>query len=219
MFESVSRQEIYRYLGYRGNQPDAAVCALVEDCLAEVDRAAVPRQVSARVPVRAEGDTVLLGELPVESRALAKHLRDCPEAFLFAATLGPGVDQLLRRYGRLQVSRAAVIQAVSAAVIEDWCDRCQQALADGLGPGWSLRSRFSPGYGDLPLAFQRPLLDTLQADRRIGIGLTDTLLMTPSKSVSAIIGIRCGETETSGKCAGCGSISCPYRQENRGGNE
>ena len=33
MFESVSRQEIYRYLGYRGNQPDAAVCALVEDCL------------------------------------------------------------------------------------------------------------------------------------------------------------------------------------------
>ena len=91
MFESVSRQEIYRYLGYRGNQPDAAVCALVEDCLAEVDRAAVPRQVSARVPVRAEGDTVLLGELPVESRALAKHLRDCPEAFLFAATLGPGV--------------------------------------------------------------------------------------------------------------------------------
>ena len=48
MFESVSRQEIYRYLGYRGNQPDAAVCALVDDCLADVARACVPRQGRAR---------------------------------------------------------------------------------------------------------------------------------------------------------------------------
>ncbi len=76
----------------------------------------------------------------------------------------------------------------------------------GLARAGALRFRFSPGYGDLPLAFQRQLLDALQADRRIGIGLTDTLLMTPSKSVSAIIGIRCGETETGGKCAGWAGI-------------
>lgn len=214
MFESVDRTEIYRYLGYRGSRPDETVCALVESCLVEVDRAAIPRQVTLRVPVRLEGKKVALGQLSVESGALAKNLQGCSEAFLFAATLGPGIDQLLRRYGRLQVSRAAVIQAVSAAAIEDWCDRCQRELAEGLPSGLSLRSRFSPGYGDLPLSFQRPLLAALQADRRIGIGLTDTLLMTPSKSVSAIIGIRCGKeakAPAQQKCDGCANSGCPYR--------
>lgn len=217
MFESVDRQEIYRYLGYRGHQPDETVCALVEDCLREVDKVVSPRQVSVRVPVKIASTKVSLGEMSVESQALSRHLQDCPEAFLFAATLGPGVDQLLRRYGRLQVSRAAVIQAVSAAVIEEWCDRCQQTLANNLSPEYSLRSRFSPGYGDLPLSFQQPLLTALQADRRIGIGLTDTLLMTPSKSVSAIIGIRRGKEAIHKSCAGCSSTHCPYRQENKGG--
>ena len=218
MFESVSRQEIARYLGYKGHAPDSRTEGLMEECLRELEAAASPRQVSCRVPVRLEGETVRLGGLPVESRSLARHLQGCPEAFLFAATLGPGVDQLLRRYGRTQVSKAAVLQAASAAAVEAWCDRCQEGLAESLPPGFSLRSRFSPGYGDLPLAFQRPLLDMLQASRRIGVGLTDSLLMTPSKSVSAIIGIRCGETEKAETCAGCGSIGCPYRREKKEGD-
>ena len=50
--------------------------------------------------------------------------------------------------------------------------------------------RFSPGYGDLPLDVQRPLFAALDVPRKIGVSLTDSLLMAPSKSVSAIIGIH-----------------------------
>jgi hypothetical protein len=212
MLERVSRSEIGRYLGYRNDPPGAEVSALIEDCLRQLDAAASPRQISCRVECRIEGDTVRLGALSVESRSLAEHLSGCSEAYLFAATLGTGVDQLLRRYSQLRVSRATVLQAASAAMIEAWCDQCQEQLAETLD-GLYLRPRFSPGYGDLPLSFQRPLLDTLEAGKRIGLGLTDSMLMTPSKSVSAIIGLTGDKKScTVHRCAACSKLNCPFRK-------
>ena len=94
-----------------------------------------------------------------------------------------------------------------------------------LGPGWGLRPRFSPGYGDFPLEYQRELLGVLDAAKRIGLTLTDSLLMAPSKSVTAVIGVYeaadmpggCGRGEDlTGRgahgCAGCGKEDCAYRR-------
>ena len=55
--------------------------------------------------------------------------------------------------------------------------------------GLALRPRFSPGYGDLPLEFQRDFFRILRPQRRIGVTLTDACLMVPSKSVTALVGI------------------------------
>ena len=49
--------------------------------------------------------------------------------------------------------------------------------------------RYSPGYGDLPLSVQPALLDALDAGRRLGVTLTESLLMVPMKSVTAVVGI------------------------------
>lgn len=212
MHKEVSRPEIWRYMGYKNEQPEESVCALIEDCLRQLETAASPRQVSLRVSCRVDGNQVQLGALQVTSRSLAEHLDGCCEAFLFAATLGTGVDQLLRRYGQTRVSRAAVLQAASAAMIEAWCDECQEQLQGQL-EGLYLRPRFSPGYGDLPLHFQRPLLECLEAGKRIGLGLTDSMLMTPSKSVSAIIGLTEDKKScTVHRCAACGKLDCPFRK-------
>ena len=214
MFENLNRREVWRYLGYKGNQPDETVCRMIEEMVGMVETVAAPRQVSRRVECKIEDDVIWLGTRQVRSWSLARHLQGCDEAFLFAATLGTGIDRLLQRYNRLQVSRAAVLQAVSAAAVEEWCDQCQKQLEDGLEPGLYLRPRFSPGYGDLPLEFQRPLLESLEAGKRIGIELTDTLLMTPTKSVSAIIGITSDRKSCSvHRCAACTKVDCPFRKE------
>ena len=212
MHKPVSRPEIWRYLGYKNDQPEEEIRALVEDCLWQLETVVSPRQVSLRVSCRIEGDQVQLGSLQTTSRSLAEHLQGCKEVILFAATLGTGVDQLLRRYGQIRVSRATVLQAASAAMIETWCDECQEQLQEQL-EGLYLRPRFSPGYGDLALDFQRPLLEYLQAGKRIGLGLTDSMLMTPSKSVSAIIGLTEDKKScTVHRCAACGKLDCPFRK-------
>jgi cobalamin-dependent methionine synthase I len=82
------------------------------------------------------------------------------------------------------------VQAIGAALIEKLMDEVEAEIRRELPPNESLVSRYSPGYGDFPLTAQRELLSLLDAPRKVGVSLTDTLLMVPSKSVSAIIGVK-----------------------------
>ena len=62
-------------------------------------------------------------------------------------------------------------------------------------PDRLLVSRYSPGYGDLPLETQTAVFKALDCERTIGVTLTESLLMRPSKSVTAVIGMKEREAE------------------------
>ncbi|MBP3731219.1 MAG: hypothetical protein J6I40_07110, partial [Mailhella sp.] len=73
-------------------------------------------------------------------------------------------------------------------------------------------SRFSPGYGDFALEHQRDFARFLDMPRNAGISLSDTLLMTPSKSVTAVIGVGASSRTCGGKCMDCSREHCIYRE-------
>ena len=130
------------------------------------------------------------GVFITRSRNLAKNLADCGRILVFAATLGTGADYLIGKYNRLQMSKAVVMQAAAAAMIEEYCDQvCAGLKADYEADGWYLRPRFSPGYGDLPLALQPEILQLLDAQKRLGLTVTPEHILIPRKSVTAIIGL------------------------------
>ena len=211
----IDRAEPLRYLRMGGVEPDAPLArrlARVEDDVRAACRPAAYWRLETVAAGEEAGDLVL-GPLAVRSRDLARVLAGCRHAFLFCATLGAGVDALLRRYSQTSGADALMAQAAATAAIEGWCDACaEKLLAEPAVAGERLRMRFSPGYGDLPLAVQRPLLQILDSARRAGIVLTETCLMIPSKSVSAIIGVG---PEPAASCpAGCRACSkteCEYR--------
>jgi cobalamin-dependent methionine synthase I len=116
--------------------------------------------------------------LAKESLAFAKFLDGKDEAVLFAATVGLGVDRLIHRYASVSPVKALLFQAIGAERIETLCE----AFCKELG----LKKRFSPGYADLALETQRGIFAALGCEKRLGISLTDSLLMTPTKSVTAI---------------------------------
>ena len=211
----IDQREILRYLGYGREQPDEQILALVESTIAEVKRTARPRHITGECKLELMPDgEIAIGSIHVVSRSLSRNLRDCERAVLLAATLGTEIDYLLYRYGRFEMSRAVVLQAASAAMIETYCDMVCEELAERYeAKGLYLRPRFSPGYGDLSLSCQPDLLQELEAGKRIGIKRTESLLMTPSKSVSAVVGVskkphRC---EVKG-CEACGKTDCLYRR-------
>ena len=116
----VNRREVYRYLGLGRHEPDERTALLVEESLVELENAAAPRFFSRSYPLSVLPDGKLdLTCFRVESRDLSRNLKDCEEVILFAATLGTGPDLLVRRYSRLEMSRAVVVQAAAAAMIED----------------------------------------------------------------------------------------------------
>ena len=133
---------------------------------------------------------------------------------LFAATIGEGADLLARKYGRINVAKAVVMQAAAAAMIETFCDEENEKLrAEAAEKGLYLRPRFSPGYGDFSLNHQRDFARVLEMQKTVGITLTESLLMLPSKSVTAVIGVSKQDARCvlSG-CESCRNAGCTFRR-------
>lgn len=210
----VDIKEVLRYMGCRGIR-DSRVEQLAADCLAELGKVCEPRHLISSFPLKLEPENWIDGDcFRAQSRNLSRNLRDCGEIMVFAATLGVEADYLIHKYSCLELSRAVAVQAASTAMIEAYCDQvCRRLKQELEKEGKYLRPRFSPGYGDFPLVCQPELLNALEAGKRIGIKLTGSLLMLPSKSVSAVMGIskkpyRC---DVRG-CEACSKKDCAYRR-------
>ena len=120
------------------------------------------------------------------SAALSKNLQNAESVILFAATVGVGIDRLISRYTRLSPAKAAILQAFGAERVEALCDAFLKEYEEEAGV--KLLPRFSPGYSDLPLEVQRDIFALLDVPKYIGVSLNDSLLMSPSKSVTAFVG-------------------------------
>lgn len=212
----VNRREIYRYLGMGKTAPEPRLEELVESCICQLEEVISPRHFMMEFPLSFPAeDTMDFTCFTVKSRHLYRNLKDCGEVMLFAASLGTGPDYLIQRYGRLEMSRAVVLQAAAAAMIESYCDQINGELKEQRKRiGKHLRPRFSPGYGDFDLSYQEKLCAVLSAEKTVGITLTDSFLMIPSKSVTAVIGVSKQETDCHLEgCWICDKKNCLYRRE------
>ena len=157
----------------------------VDECLAVLRANMRCRYAYARMPVAVEGDVCDFGFMQVQSRALGRNLDGCAEAYIFAVTLGAQVDRLLMRLAAVSQSDRFITDALASSAAESLCECVSRQLAAGL----RCRPRFSPGYGDFSINFQPLVLDRLNAGSYLGITLTDALMMVPSKSITAVMGI------------------------------
>lgn len=200
--------EIRRYAGCR--EADYDVTALMRDCIREVQDKLSYTVCYGELPLTVDGDCCDFGAFSVRSDRLAEHLNGCRKVVLFAATVGVEIDRLIVRYGRISPSRAVMLQAIGAERIEALCDVFCDDLAKEIA--LPVRPRFSPGYGDLPLGIQRDIFAVLDCTKRIGLSLNDSLLMSPSKSVTAFVGFGDGGGGCEKmRCSACNKQDCAYR--------
>lgn len=198
-----------RYFGARG-EPDAATLALLERCASPLLAAATPRAVW----LQADTDTLVQSGI-LQGRDVMKHLAGCAQAILLAVTLGPGVDAQIRRAGVGDIAAGVASDALGSALAEQAADEAEAELRQMVASeGRYLTGRFSPGYGDWPITVQPLVAAALDTVRRAGLCVTDSNLMTPRKSVTAIMGVSTHPVK--GYRAGCGhcvlSGRCEYRK-------
>ncbi len=191
----INTREIWRYAGYRGD-PDAQLQTLLDTVIGQLQD-----KLFCRVCYR------VVSKLPFEtgSKDLKKLLAGCEKIVIFAATVGLEIDRYIAKHQQLSATHALLAQAFGAERIEALCDAFCAEFAGST-------RRFSPGYGDLPLEMQRELFSLLDCGKHIGVSLTDSLLMMPTKSVTAIFGIGAQETACVNKCDTCSNAACNYRR-------
>ena len=203
----ICKKEILRYAGYKSIEAASDIESLLDECLEEILPKLSYKVCYMELPIHIEETLCDFGCMRVESQDLVKNLQGCEKVLLFAATIGVEIDRLIMKYGKISPTKAVIFQAIGAERIESLCDAFCEDMTAGC-----FRPRFSPGYGDLPLETQKEIFQVLGCSKCIGLTLNESLLMSPSKSVTAFAGIGNSKTNRKGhNCASCEKTDCAYR--------
>lgn len=156
--------------------------------------------------------------LPLPGNSARSMLKDCRFVIVLAGTLGMRFDRQLASLHLQSPAKALLFDALGSALIDQLLDEQTEILAGRLAQNQTLdhplflTDRFSCGYGDLPLTLQEPLCQLADAQRQCGIHVHASSMMSPSKSVSALIGLASNEQPARIRgCAFCNLPNCSIR--------
>lgn len=202
---AINRAEVLRYLGNSRAEMTESIERLLDECESEILRTATPKYLYKTVSVSESG--LLVGN------SITQHMQNCRNAVVICATLGVGVDRLIRTAQVTDMAKTVVLDAMASAAIEQVCNKLDGIIA-AENEGKFLTWRFSPGYGDYPIELQKEFLTILDAPRKIGLCTNDNSILTPTKSVTAIMGLS--NTPLEQKRRGCASCNmakvCKFRK-------
>jgi hypothetical protein len=183
----LDRGEILRYAMCKDTDD---ISSMIDECVNECVPRLCYKVCYRRFELKRDGEWLDLGFVKTKSEALRRNLLGCDEVVVFAATVGLYMDRLIARYTHTSAAKSLIMCAVGSERVESLCDAFERDIAkEAKSVGKNTRPRFSPGYGDLPLELQSDIFRALAPEGKIGISLNQSLLMSPSKSVTAIIGI------------------------------
>lgn len=210
-------KEIHRYLGYKPTEtPDETTNLHITEALALLDSNTTAKSTYQIFPIQipSESDTSpILVEgttLVLEGNDMRTLLSESTHCILLAVTLGPQVDQWLREAQVRDMGKAVILDACANSLVEAYCNFVEEQLRLEIQKGETkekfLTDRFSPGYGDLPLGVQPSFCQVLQTSKKIGLSVSRTFLMSPKKSITAILGIA--DSPQPMRIKGCGFCQC-----------
>ena len=139
--------------------------------------------------------TELEREAPIAARGtwMRTRLKGVEVVFL-CGTIGAEFDAWQRRLSVTSAADALLSQQIGLDAVEKVMDELENEVKVKVeeegkreeGRGKRLKPRRSPGYGDLPLELSREIINCLDATKKIGVSITESNLLVPSKSVTAI---------------------------------
>ncbi len=183
----IDKSEILRYMRTNSKTTDEKILALVDEAIKKVEDVAEPKTLYRIFDCEVEENEVKIENCVFKSARFSKNVSGCKQIVVFGATLGIGVDRLIKSETTSNIAMAMAVQATSAAMIEEIIDKMEEEIKSQNGV--TLRQRYSPGYFDLDISNQPQLFSLIEITKRIGVTLTSTLEMLPTKSVTGFIGI------------------------------
>ena len=213
----LDRAEALRYLGYAGQEVDSSLEARIEEVFQHCENVSQPAWMYRIFPVEVAHDAILLTgtTLRLEGQSIYAHLREARFCAAMVATCGLANERELQRLSALGGLDAVVFDAAGSALVEAAGNACNASIvAQAHASGLYTNYRFGPGYGDLPLSVQGPLLDVLGATRSLGVALTTSHMLVPAKSITAFVGIFDERQDSQPTCANCNFTAyCTLREK------
>ena len=184
----INKNEVLRYLGYKGQDYSDSLDKLINDAIDKISLIAKPVYTYKTFDIEKSKETVILKgtDIGLSGSDILHHLDGCERCILMAVTLGVEADNLIRVSQTTDMSKAIILDACATDMTERLFDFVQDEIKK---ENPFITHRFSPGYGDMPLESQTDICRVLDTYRKIGLSVTENSLMIPRKSVTAVIGI------------------------------
>ncbi|PWM46174.1 MAG: hypothetical protein DBX47_02795 [Clostridiales bacterium] len=186
----ININEALRYLGYKGSDIPENVRGLIDFCEKKAESVVSEKFVYKKFELVKNGNEILFKDtsLKVVSKNLSDILRDCSQAYLLAVTVGIDADRTIREYMVSEPEKGVLLDSMFSVMADTLADNVQLEIERLCKK--TLSFRFSPGYGDLSLSCQHDIIKLLDAQKKIGLFVTSSQMLTPTKSVTAILGVK-----------------------------
>lgn len=149
----------------------------------------------------------------IKSKDLSELLRHSGRCFILAVTLGIEADHMIHTMQKMNMSDAMVLDACGSVFVEKVCDDIESIIMKTLNKDEFLTMRYSPGYGDVPIEVQSDITEILQTAKAIGLTVSKSYMLLPTKSITAFIGISNQKENRQKSCSKCNlRESCIYRK-------
>ncbi len=208
----INKAEALRYMGYNKSIDLTDIEPLLKSCERELLSVIKPRYCYRIFHIESRENMILKDcSLHLSGKDIRAHLQGCDKVIIFAATLSAGTDKLINMYKIKDMTSALILDCMASAAIEQVCDMAEKEIKENTG---NMTWRFSPGYGDLPIDLQSDFIRSINAEKLIGLTVTDSNILMPRKSVTAVIGLSDSElTKRRKGCAACNMADrCQYRK-------
>lgn len=216
---TVDPNETKRYAGL-GSKADFSAALLTEACT-QAQLLATPKGVWQVYAYDQDSHTILSpNPFNLRGESIIRHLCGAVEVAVMAATIGQPLEQEVSNlFSRNQYTLGLLLDAAGTTAVEAVCDAvCNVISGQAARTGLTAGNRFSPGYGDWPIDVQPEIL-ALAAGATIDLSVTDTKMLVPRKSVTAVIGLYPYHQALSLphqqelSCDKCGQPGCHARKE------
>lgn len=211
----VNIDEAFRYMGCF-EAPTGEILNELNNAAALIEEQSKPRVISKICDIERSNGLSLAGTcLKLEGQAIDASLHDCEKCVIFCVSIGSEIDPLIRKWQIKDITYASMLDACASSAVENLCDIFEKEISDEFASsGYYLTDRFSPGYGDLPITIQKDFCTVLDTTRKIGVTVSESGIMIPRKSVTAIIGIS--HKEQKHRDTGCSTCqlqgNCKFRE-------
>ncbi|MGB3368044.1 MAG: hypothetical protein WBA54_11175 [Acidaminobacteraceae bacterium] len=207
----IDKYEALRYLGYNNQHIDGKMHDKIDKLIKEIEKNIDGKYTYKKFEIKVLSDFIEVPGTKIKllGSSIYEHLKDCLGVVIMSATLGVPADKIIKKKSIVSGEDGLLTDALCSAYVEAVCETCNEEIdgkltSEGLTSTW----RFSPGYGDLDLKVNSEILNELNAFRTIGLYASESHMLTPSKSVVAIIGYYKGEPKTEKTRSSCGNKSC-----------
>jgi len=214
----IEKNEILRYLGFKGQILDEDINKLIEESIEEMKKIIKVRYVYKFFNIdKSDDDIALKGStIKLQGKDIYKHLEKTDKCILMSITLGSDVDTKIRYYEKTSITRALILDACATTAVEEACDNlCEKLEREIIDENKVLTSRFSPGYGDLPIDLQNSFISVLDGQSTIGLTASSHSILLPRKSVTAVVGVIDEKYKSKKKdCLSCNKYTiCKFKKE------